>query len=90
MFNTMSLIGGIDTYNINLKRYESEISPKGRKVIFLNDNGYDIQREIANRYFSKNTILTIKEIYVGRGSSEVEFEEFPNKKFNTVMFADVE
>jgi len=86
----MSLIGGIDTYNINLKRYESEISPKGRKVIFLNDNGYDIQREIANRYFSKDTILTIKEIYIGRSSSEVEFEEFPNKKFNTVMFADVE
>jgi hypothetical protein len=84
----MSLIGGIDTYSMGL-RFKSEESPKGRKVIFLNDNGYDIQRETANRYFSEGDILTVKEIYVGRSSSEVELEECPDKKFNTVMFADV-
>jgi len=85
----MSLIGGIDTYSMGL-RFKSNESPAGRKVVFLNDNGYDIQREHANRYFSEGNILTVKEIYVGRSSSEVEFEEWPNKMFNTVMFADVE
>ena len=86
---TMSLIGGIDIYSFFDKRFKSDISPKGRKVKYLNKNGYDINREYANRYFNEGKILTIKEIWVGRSGSEVEFEEFPNKKFNTVMFADV-
>jgi len=47
------------------------------------------QRETANRYFSEGDIITVKESYVGRSCSEVELEECPNKKFNTVMFADI-
>lgn len=89
MTKAMSLVGGIDMYSRDLKRFNSEESPQGRKVVFLNDNGCDIQREHANRYFLEGDILTIKEIYVGGSSSEVEFEEWPNKMFNTVMFADV-
>jgi len=89
MLETMSLIGGIDTYDRDFKRFKSEESPKGRKVVFLNYNGYDIQREHANQYFSEGEVLTVKEIYVGRSSSEVEFEECSGKRFNTVMFADV-
>lgn len=85
---TMSLIGGIDTYSL-FKRYKSDISPEGRKVVFLNDNGYDMERQYANQFFTDGDVLTVKEIYVGRSSSEVEFIEFPNKRFNTVMFADV-
>lgn len=34
-------------------------------------------------------MLTVKEIYVGRSISEVEFLELPNKRFNTAMFADL-
>lgn len=94
MQETMSLVGGLDMYAFNFgQRYGSETfdkSPEGRKVIFLDDNGYEGQRENARKYFKKGDILTVKEIYVGRSSSEVEFIEFPNKKFNTVMFADVE
>jgi hypothetical protein len=87
----MKLDGGLDMYSFEFgKRYKSDGSPQGRKVRFLDENGYDIQRENANKYFKKNDVLTVKEIYVGRCSSDVEFEEFPNKKFNTVMFADVE
>lgn len=86
---TMSLIGGIDTYSMSLKRYKSDTSPEGRKVVFLNDNGYDSEREYANSLFKEGEILTIKEIYVGRSSSKVEFKEYPNKHFNTVMFADI-
>lgn len=89
----MNLDGGINTYiccgDEMFGRYKSGISPKGRKVIFLNDNGYDSEREYANLFFKENQILTVKEIYVGRSSSEVEFEEIPNKRFNTVMFQDI-
>ena len=48
---TMSLIGGIDTYSL-FKRYKSDILPEGRKVIFLNDNGYDMERQYANQFFT--------------------------------------
>ena len=89
MKETMSLIGGIDTYAFTFnKRYESDISPMGRKVAFLDKNGYDIEQEHAREFFSKGDTLTVKEIYVGRSSSTVEFDECPNKQFNTVMFAD--
>lgn len=91
---TMRLDGGLMQYAFSQedlnKRYKSDISPKGRKVRFLNDNGYDIQREYAKKLFGDETIFTVDEIYVGRSSSEVSLKEFPNKTFNTVMFADVE
>jgi hypothetical protein len=87
---SMSLAGGLNMYGHLGERYCSDISPKGRKVRFLDENGYDIQREIARKYFSKGDILTIEEIYVGGSSSEVSFSEHPLKKFNTVMFEDVE
>lgn len=86
---TMSLTGGIDMYS-SARRYKSDVSPKGRKVIFLDDNGYDIEREYARKYFSKGEVLTVEEIYVGRSHSDVELEGYPNERFNTVMFADVE
>lgn len=86
----MKLDGGIDTYQLFGSRYKTEEPPLGRKVVYLNDNGYEIQRKTANEYFYENQLLTVKEIYVGRSSSTVEFLELPNKQFNTVMFADVE
>lgn len=88
ILETMSLKGGINLYKFPT-RYESNISPMGRKVSFLNTNGYNSEREYANKLFQENEILTIKEIYVGGTSSEFEFLEYPNEKFNTVMFADV-
>lgn len=85
----MDLTGGIDEYNWG-KRFESEISPRGRKVKYLNENGYDRDREYANQFFKEGDILTIKEIYVGNSRSRVEFIEFEGNEFNTVMFEDVE
>jgi hypothetical protein len=87
---TMSLNGGIDTYSIDFKRYGSEVSPKGRKVKFLNKNGYDGERKWAAEVLRLDEIYTIEEIYVGRSSSAVELQELPDKRFNTVMFEDVE
>lgn len=86
---TMSLIGGINEYSINSERHESELPPKGRKVVFLENNGTDYDLEKAKEYFSKNQVLTVDEIYVGRSSSTVEFTECPGKRFNTVMFGDI-
>ncbi|MDX1769920.1 MAG: hypothetical protein R3328_00195 [Planococcaceae bacterium] len=85
----MKLNGGIDTYQFD-KRYKTEEPPLGRKVTFLNDNGYEVERGTARNYFYENQLLTVKEIYVGRSSSMVEFLEVPNKQFNTVMFEDVD
>lgn len=90
MTRTMSISGGINTYSFNDDRYENGALPKGRKVYFLNDNGYEIDRETAREYFKPNEVLTVQEIYVDRSSSQVEFIEHPGKRFNTVMFADVQ
>jgi hypothetical protein len=86
---TMSLVGGIDMYSRFGTRYESDESPEGRKVFFNDWNGYDSDLEYANKFFKKGDVLTVKEIYVGRSSSQVEFLEHPNKQFNTVMFSDI-
>ena len=86
---TMSLIGGIDTYAFN-KRFKSDVSPAGRSVFFLSENGRGIELEHAKTILAEHQILTVKEIYVGRSSSTVEFEEFPGRKFNTVMFVDLD
>lgn len=84
----MTLDGGIDTYSFKEKRYRSNVKPKGRKVIYINENGYDSDREYANKHLKQGAIYTIEEIWVGGSSSTVELEEFPNKQFNTVMFID--
>lgn len=84
----MSLIGGIDTYSM-FERYKSEVPPKGRKVRFLSRNGYQMELDRAKKCFEESQVLTVKEIYVGGSSSEVEFIEYPGQRFNTVMFADV-
>ena len=85
----MKLNGGIDEYSLEFKRFESDVSPKGRKVRFLNDNGYDSDLEYARMFFKENQILTVEEIYVGRSNSNVKFENYEGL-FNTVMFEDVE
>ncbi len=90
----MDLTGGLNMYAMVgdefMSRHNSDESPEGRKVKFLNDGGWDGEAESANGYFDEGEVLTVKEIYVGRSSSTVEFVEFLNKEFNTVMFEDVE
>ena len=48
----MRLDGGINMYVFRgmPERFKPDISPKGRKVRFLNKNGYDSEREYANKY----------------------------------------
>lgn len=63
----------------------------GQKVYFLGKNGYDAELEFASHEaFYIGEELTVKNIDVGSSISYVEFVEFPNRKFNTVMFDNVE
>ena len=90
----MKLDGGLNmrvyTGETNSNRYMSDKAPYGRRVRFLNKNGMDYDLEFANEHMEENDILTVKEIYVGRSRSDVEFIEIPGNKFNTVMFKDIE
>lgn len=61
-------------------------APRGTRMVFSNKNGYDIEREQANALIGENSPVTVHVCSVGRSSSTYEFVEFPNKKFNTVMF----
>lgn len=36
-----------------LGRYKSSVPPEGRKVVFLDDNGYDIEREHVRELLAK-------------------------------------
>lgn len=85
---SMDIVGGWDEYSWPMQRYESSEEPYGREVVFLNENGWDSEREHAAKLFTRGQVLTVKEIWVGRSSSKVEFVELPGKMFNTVMFAD--
>jgi hypothetical protein len=86
----MRLDGGYDMYGQFGERYLSTEPPLGRKVRYLNKNGWDYDKEYANKFFKEGQVLTVKEIYVSRSSSEVEFIEYPDHRFNTVMFEDME
>ena len=87
----MSIVGGVCMYAIPGKRFNSNVPPKGRKVVFAHDeNGLKYDQEKAKRHFKKGDVLTVKEIYVYSSSSDVEFAECPGVLFNTVLFADAE
>lgn len=82
---TMSIEKGLRTFYLKPQPERTE-TPFGDKVQYTGKNGYEIQHE--NLPFKVGDILTIKEIYVDRSYSNVEFIEFPNQQFNTVLFKD--
>lgn len=65
-------------------------SKHGVKVIYTGTNGYEIDRECAN---STGLIVgkeyTIDSINIYNYTSDVFLIEFPDKRFNTVMFENV-
>ena len=85
---SMSLEGGVDEYRIGTNRY-GKGDCRGRKVIFKGEGGYASELERAMNTFEVGQVLTVREIYVGRSSSVVEFEGIDGR-WNTVMFDDVE
>jgi hypothetical protein len=65
-------------------------SKPGTKVYFLGANGYEAELAHAMKTFLIGQHLTVKRIDVGSSISYVEFEEYPNRMFNTVMFNNVD
>lgn len=61
-------------------------SPPGTVVYYLDENGYDGDREYARKFMQKYQILTVRQIDIGGWRTVVEFEEIPGKWFNSVMF----
>lgn len=60
------------------------------KVRFLNKNGCDSERAEARSLMEPGTICTVRCVEVEDWRSEVCFEEYPHRWFNTVMFENVE
>ena len=58
----------------------------GTIVYYLDLNGYDGDREYARKFFAVGQKLTVRDSDIGGFRTELEFEEFPGKWFNSVMF----
>ena len=59
------------------------------KMRFLAANGYDHEREIALKIFTKGQVLTVENCDVGDWSHSVAFKGFPGR-YNGVMFELIE
>jgi len=68
--------------NLSLNIY----SKKGAKLIYLDKNGYDTQREEANKFLKKGEIYTVDHVDIFKSTSTVFLKEFPGMGFNMVMF----
>lgn len=65
-------------------------APKGQKVRYRNKDGFETDRLHANKFLNTEDIYTIKETLVYSSNSSLYLEEFPDEKFNLVMFEEVE
>ena len=63
----------------------------GSKVRYaFPDNGYKSDQEYAAEHLDRDSVYTVTWMNVGQSSSTVEIEELPGRRFNAVMFQDVE
>lgn len=61
-------------------------APPGTIVYYLEENGYDSDREYASKFFQKHQKLTIYHSKIGNWRTDMEFVECPNVWFNSAMF----
>ena len=62
----------------------------GESVYFLGRNGYDFQLAAAKKVFKPGLQYTVSSIEVGCSSSTVSFVGDEDRKWNTVMFANID
>jgi hypothetical protein len=63
-------------------------SPQGTKVVFTNSQGHDFEPvQAVQAGLIPMETYTVMRVEVGGWSSKVILEEFPDHRFNTVMFA---
>jgi len=64
---------------------------KGHKVSFTHPNGgWPFDQQLAKTHLLLDNKYTIEKTIVDSSSTDVFLEEFPNVRFNSVMFDDVE
>ena len=61
-------------------------SSNGTKVVYTGKNGYDSDKEYANRYLTIGEIYTVYYTNVESWSSTVVLKEYPDQSFNTAHF----
>lgn len=65
-------------------------APNGTKVRFVpGNNGYESENKSAREILELDAIYTVDYTDVSGWSTAVILEEFPNKRFNSVLFEDV-
>lgn len=64
----------------------STIIPPLTQVLYLNDHGYDLDREEANQYLTKGEIYTVLFAEQSSDYTALYLVEFPYIGFNPVMF----
>ena len=64
-------------------------APEGTKVRYLNQNGYDGDREYANKYLKEGQIYEVEFTVIHSWLTDVFLKGIP-VSFNSVMFEEVE
>lgn len=64
-------------------------SPRGTKVRFTGNGGFDSENQRANDILDKGAIYTVDYTDVGGWRTEVYLIEVPGDSFNSVLFESV-
>lgn len=64
-------------------------SPPGTKIVFLGENGYTAELLDALSVLKKGRVYTLKSTNIDDCYTDFELEEFPGRKWNSVMFGEV-
>jgi hypothetical protein len=59
---------------------------EGTEVVYGGFNGYDSDRVHGNTYLNIGQIYTVNHTDVGQSHTNVYLTEFPNERFNSVLF----
>jgi hypothetical protein len=62
---------------------------KETKIIYTGKNGYDIDKEHADKYLKVGETYTLERADVGNWRTEFYLKEFPGKSFNSVHFKPI-
>ena len=65
-------------------------TPRGCKVIFTGNGGYEAERTAAAKLLTVGKPYTVESIEIDSWISFVTLAEFPNTSFNTTMFANLD
>ena len=65
-------------------------APKGQKVRYLDEHGYESDLITARRYLVKDNEYTVEKTDVGSWRTSVYLQEYPDIPFNSVHFEELE